>query len=43
MNHNYIRLDYGHCDVTGHRKMWVLGTAGDHGDNPYTFRNLMIV
>ena len=26
--HNYNRLDDGHCDVTGHRKMSALGTAG---------------
>ena len=26
IHHNYKRLDVGHCDVTGHRK--VLGTAG---------------
>ena len=25
---NYNRLDDGHCDVTGHRKMSALGTAG---------------
>ena len=28
IHHNYNRLDDGHCDVTGHRKMSVLGTAG---------------
>ena len=28
IRHNYNRLDDGHCDVTGHRKMSVLGTAG---------------
>ena len=26
--HNYNRLDDGHSDVTGHRKMSALGTAG---------------
>ena len=29
IRHNYDRLDDGHCDVTGHRKMSALGTAGD--------------
>ena len=28
IRHNYKRLDDGHCDVTGHRKMSVLGAVG---------------
>ena len=28
MRHNYKRLDDDHCDVTGHRKMSVLGAVG---------------
>ena len=28
IRHNHNRLDDDHCDVTGHRKMSVLGTAG---------------
>ena len=28
IRHNYNRLDDGHCDVTGHRKMSVLAMAG---------------
>ena len=28
IRHDYTRLDDGHCDVTGHRKMSVLGTVG---------------
>ena len=28
MHHDYIRLDDGHCDATGHRKMSVLGAVG---------------
>ena len=28
MRHDYTRLDDGHCDVTGHRKMSVLSTVG---------------
>ena len=28
MRHNFNRLDDGHCDVTGHPKISVLGTAG---------------
>ena len=28
IRHNYNLLDDNHCDVTGHRKMSVLGTAG---------------
>ena len=40
---NYNRLDDGHCDETGHRKMLVLETAGDYGANPWKFRNHMIV
>ena len=28
IRHNYNRLDDGYCDVTGHSKMSVLGTAG---------------
>ena len=28
IRHNYNRLDDGHCDITGHRKMPELGTAG---------------
>ena len=34
---NYNRLDGGYCDGTGHRKIAVLGMAGDHGDNPWNF------
>ena len=28
IRHNYKRLDDGHCGVTGHRKMSVLGAVG---------------
>ena len=28
IRHNFNRLDDGHCDVTGHRKMSLLRTAG---------------
>ena len=28
IRHNYNRLDDSHCDVTGHRMMSVLSTAG---------------
>ena len=28
IRHNFNRLDDGHCDGTGHRKMSVMGTAG---------------
>ena len=28
IRHDYTRLDHGHCDVTGHRKMSVLGAVG---------------
>ena len=28
IRHNYNRLDDGHCDITGYRKMSTLGTAG---------------
>ena len=28
IRHNYSRLDDGHCDVTGHRMMLVLGAVG---------------
>ena len=28
IRHNYNGLDIGHCDITGHPTMWVLGTAG---------------
>ena len=40
---NYNRLDGGHGCGTGHRMMAVLGMAGDYGDNPWTFRNHVIV
>ena len=36
-------LDDGHGVETGHPKMAVLGMIGDHGENPWTFRNHMIV
>ena len=42
-NRIYNRLDGGHCDETGHRKIAALGMAGDHGDNPSKFRNHVIV
>ena len=33
---SYNRLDGGHCDVTGHRKMPVLAEHGlCHDDNPW--------
>ena len=40
---NYNRIDGGHCDGTGHRKMAVLGMTGNHDDNLWKFRNDVIV
>ena len=39
IRHNHNRLHDGHCN----RKMSALGTAGDHADNPWKFRNDVIV
>ena len=36
-------LDGGHCDRAGHRKVTVLGMAGDQGDNPWKFLNRVTV
>ena len=43
IRHNYNRLGYGHCNVTGHRKMSVLGTTGAMVTTYETFRNDVIV
>ena len=37
------RLNSGHYDGTFHRKMSVVGMAGDHGDNQLKFCNHVIV
>ena len=43
INRNYNRLDDFLCGIIGRRKMSALGTAGDHGDSPWQFRNRVIV
>ena len=43
ITHNNNRLDSGHCDGTGHRKMAMLSMASGHGDNPWKFHNYVIV
>ena len=43
MTCNYNRLDGGHCDRTGHRKMAVVDMGNGHGGNPWKFRNHVIV
>ena len=43
IRHNFYCLDDGNCDVTAHRKMSVLGTAGAMVTNPWKFRNDVIV
>ena len=42
-NNTHFYFDGGHYDGTGHRKMAVLGMASYYGDNPWKFRNNVIV